>query len=167
MPCVRLGGGRLHTPRICSALPHQSASAQGANFPVAHTKPRCLIRTNCDFLALTVPPWSLHDTLIQQRVSSASRRLALAVELLCSAQFLLTSIDLAPAWLRPLSALPSIDLPRSRKVPREYRPTRWSSTRMCPQRPWRSLDPGGGLPGSPPPRRLYAGRSDGRGGGHN
>jgi hypothetical protein len=29
-----------------------------AHFPVAHTKPRCLIRTNCDFLALTVPPWT-------------------------------------------------------------------------------------------------------------
>src|ERR1700731_2822086 len=30
---------------------------QSVGSTVAHTKPRCLIRTNCDFLALTVPPW--------------------------------------------------------------------------------------------------------------
>src|ERR1700737_5666221 len=30
---------------------------QSVGSTVAHKKPRCLIRTNCDFLALTVPPW--------------------------------------------------------------------------------------------------------------
>src|ERR1700736_3278982 len=80
--------------------------ADRAGFRHVFSDPRCLFSR--------YP--RLHDTLIQQRVSSASRRLALAVELLCSAQI---PIDLAPAWLRPLSALPSIDLPRSRKVLRE------------------------------------------------
>src|SRR6202011_620862 len=103
---VQLGPRRGHESAWCLLGFAGGNHADRAGFRHVFSDPRCLFSR--------YP--RLHDTLIQQRVSSASRRLALAVELLCSAQI---PIDLAPAWLRPLSALPSIDLPRSRKVLRE------------------------------------------------